>query len=597
MSDGWTPQSIVDLLHKINAALPTTKPAIAGMPWLNNGVVSYSDGIPPEITTQPQSASVYVGETNRFSVVAIEVTSYQWRRNGVNIADATTNEYAPPFVTIGDDGDEFDCVVTGAGGSITTDVATITVTALLPAGAALVLQASSISGLSNDDPIDTWSDDSGNSRDATGSGASRPLYKTDVDGEPAIKFDGSATFLSLPDFDLDNNVTIFVRFKPADHATRQTLFGQNDEASALQIEVCPQAPQPSRGTIVAGSYVSQTRSFGSATRSLAKEALMIRRDGSGANHSIWINGFAQTLDVDGTSNFTGNGAKELGRRSASTQHFGGEIFDVIIYDRTLTDAEADRVYAHLGYGGSDHEFKIFEQSNPLPTSGNGQGVAYDGTDYYVTTTGKIYRLTKSGLTYTQADDATISSASTPGRTQLTDLDYHDSKLWLTGNTYPANPGVGWIIKVDPATLAVDAVYDTEAYQCEGCAWHDVGDGDELWVVYNNSAVVSRYDDTLTLVGSYTLPLYDNYGLGYQGAFWIGDHFCTPIHRDNFPDCIIDVHRWTGTGFTAVGKFRPPTMVSGQGAFAKSDSSVVFAERVSGSEFRLVDSTFNAELPS
>lgn len=58
------------------------------------------------------------------------------------------------------------------------------------AGAAVSLDARFLSGLSNNDPVSTWTNRTG-SNDFTGSGTTRPLYTTSsISGNPAITFDG-----------------------------------------------------------------------------------------------------------------------------------------------------------------------------------------------------------------------------------------------------------------------------------------------------------------------------------------------------------------------------------------------------------------------
>src|SRR6185369_5405999 len=47
----------------------------------------------PVITTQPVSQTVTVGQTAMFSIVATGATSYQWKKNNVNISGATATTY------------------------------------------------------------------------------------------------------------------------------------------------------------------------------------------------------------------------------------------------------------------------------------------------------------------------------------------------------------------------------------------------------------------------------------------------------------------------------------------------------------------------
>ena len=63
-------------------------------------------------------------------------------------------------------------------------------------GASVSLYSPAISGKSNNDVIDSWSDLSGNANDATGTGTQRPTYKTaQLRGNPIVSFNGSTNAL------------------------------------------------------------------------------------------------------------------------------------------------------------------------------------------------------------------------------------------------------------------------------------------------------------------------------------------------------------------------------------------------------------------
>ena len=86
---------------------------------------------PPSISTQPVSQTVTVGQTATFSVVAGGTTpfSYQWNRNGVAISGATSSSYTTPATTAADNGVLFSTTVTNSVGNVTSNNATLTVTA------------------------------------------------------------------------------------------------------------------------------------------------------------------------------------------------------------------------------------------------------------------------------------------------------------------------------------------------------------------------------------------------------------------------------------------------------------------------------------
>ena len=83
----------------------------------------------PLITTQPSSSGVTVGQAATFNVQAIGGASpaYQWLRNGVEIAGATTSRYTTPPVTAADNGATFAVRVSNSAGSITSVAGTLTV--------------------------------------------------------------------------------------------------------------------------------------------------------------------------------------------------------------------------------------------------------------------------------------------------------------------------------------------------------------------------------------------------------------------------------------------------------------------------------------
>jgi hypothetical protein len=84
----------------------------------------------PRITRQPASATLLVGQSVTFTVVASGTAPlhYQWRRNGVDIGGANSASYRFTSAQLSDDGAAFDVVVTNALGTATSNAAILTVT-------------------------------------------------------------------------------------------------------------------------------------------------------------------------------------------------------------------------------------------------------------------------------------------------------------------------------------------------------------------------------------------------------------------------------------------------------------------------------------
>ncbi len=82
----------------------------------------------PSITTQPAAASAALGATATFTVVASGSSlAYQWYKDNVLIAGATSDSYTTPAVTARDDGAVFTVSVFNSAGVLTSSAATLSV--------------------------------------------------------------------------------------------------------------------------------------------------------------------------------------------------------------------------------------------------------------------------------------------------------------------------------------------------------------------------------------------------------------------------------------------------------------------------------------
>ena len=82
----------------------------------------------PAITTHPVSQAINTGTSGTFSVVATGTTplSYQWQKDGVDIADTNASNYTLNSVAAGDAA-TYRVIVTNAAGSVTSNGAVLTV--------------------------------------------------------------------------------------------------------------------------------------------------------------------------------------------------------------------------------------------------------------------------------------------------------------------------------------------------------------------------------------------------------------------------------------------------------------------------------------
>lgn len=93
--------------------------------------ITSSSQVAPSITRQPASLTRSVGQSATFEVGASGsgTLTYQWQRNNVNISGATSATYTISAVASGDNNAQFRCIVGNSFGSVTSNNATLTVSA------------------------------------------------------------------------------------------------------------------------------------------------------------------------------------------------------------------------------------------------------------------------------------------------------------------------------------------------------------------------------------------------------------------------------------------------------------------------------------
>jgi hypothetical protein len=103
---------------------------ISGNGGANSDVLARQIGGAPGIVTQPAPATVCVGGTATLTVVAVNGTSFQWRKDGVDIGGATSASYTINPAALAD-ADSYDVVITDVCGTTTTSISvSLTVNAL-----------------------------------------------------------------------------------------------------------------------------------------------------------------------------------------------------------------------------------------------------------------------------------------------------------------------------------------------------------------------------------------------------------------------------------------------------------------------------------
>ena len=198
-------------------------------------------------------------------------------------------------------------------------------------GLELWLRADAITGLSDDDLVDVWSDSSGNGNDATQTGANRPTYKTGiVNGMPVVRFDGSANYLDFTSLDLQP-ATVFVVVKYEPPATNAPFLGNDTNNEYFGYY---------NNTIY---YYSTIANLNVANPTPATFQIITgHAQPSGSNSSIRIDGSSV---VSGDYNWGASTFAFVGKRNA--ERFKGDIADILIYSTNLSSTDIDTIENYL----------------------------------------------------------------------------------------------------------------------------------------------------------------------------------------------------------------------------------------------------------
>ncbi len=223
------------------------------------------------------------------------------------------------------------------------------------AGLKIWLKADAIVGLSDGDPVTTWSDSSGNGYDATQSSSGlKPLYKTSVvNGKPVVRFDGADDFLVTGGQSYAIQ-TIFVVYETSSIAYRGVFA--------------------TRASSVIGGIGNSDGNYGFAVSNSGGGITSTDAGAtdSGAHSGVWVDGvvgshsdFDTYLVTAGVPVSAGNwhvvgctrtsqsasGAKFFAigdDPGVSSRELAGDLAEIIVYDSALSTGNRQSVEDYLG---------------------------------------------------------------------------------------------------------------------------------------------------------------------------------------------------------------------------------------------------------
>ena len=258
-----------------------------------------------------------------------DITSYEWDFNNDGIVDSTTRGNVSNQYT---DTGTFSVKlrVTNASGSDERE-RTEYITVIPGSGLQLWLRADSITGLNDGDPVDEWTDSSGNGNNATQTGGNRPTYRTDIiNGRPVVRFNGSTNYLDFTSMNMQP-ATVFAVVKYELPAVNAPFLGNDTNNSYVGYY---------DNTIY---YYSTVGNMNVAnTTPAAFQIITAHAQPPGSNSSIRIDG---SPVVSGNYNWGTSTFVFIGRRN--TERFEGDIAEVLIYSTNLNSTEIDEVEDYL----------------------------------------------------------------------------------------------------------------------------------------------------------------------------------------------------------------------------------------------------------
>jgi hypothetical protein len=203
-----------------------------------------------------------------------------------------------------------------------------------------------------------------------------------------------------------------------------------------------------------------------------------------------------------------------------------------------------------------------------------QGIASDGTYYYVIDNTDIYKFT---LTGSLVNSHSTSSEGTYGG-HLGDCTYgFDGYLYVTASNYPTVPRLAAIMKYDPSTLTFvsETTYgEPESYNAAITA----KDG-KYWTSSDDGLTIRRYSSSFVLEQTWVLtqPVMSGAAHSWNGIEWVGDVLYLNPHQDVNPPTMAGYY-FDGSDFNYLGESIRPANCSQGMIWDEASSNLVFVVR-------------------
>jgi hypothetical protein len=196
----------------------------------------------------------------------------------------------------------------------------------------LWLRADSLA-LNDGDAVSTWTDESGNGNNATGSGSTRPLYKTNiVNGRPVVRGDGVDDYLTLSsNITISKNTTWFCVAKNISGGSYRVLIATDKFGLYSNSDL--------------GNWIAFVNANINSGQTLSSFKLVEAICRSATDVDVRTNG-ANLVNGNGSS-FPARGGTRLFADPSGVQFANADIAEILVYKKELYDTDLALVRSYL----------------------------------------------------------------------------------------------------------------------------------------------------------------------------------------------------------------------------------------------------------
>ena len=195
--------------------------------------------------------------------------------------------------------------------------------------------------------VDSWADQSGNSNTATGSGATRPTLTAGTANSgilSSLTFNGSSHFLSLPSgySNLTSGYSAFVVLKPSSAVATGTpvVVGNTGPSDAALVKtVGTNAALYAYSGSTSSNVTTSTNPISTSAFQLLEATFQPGSSPNTGVGKVFVNGTQQATSstlVQTLANISRT-TNRIGTSTQSTEHFGGDICEILIYSNPVSD--------------------------------------------------------------------------------------------------------------------------------------------------------------------------------------------------------------------------------------------------------------------